>query len=153
MSFLHHPRTYIEWGEKQRLRVSSDFHTHLWCWSTDTTQHTQQINKYLKRKKKCHCGCFKGLFLPDLSGAVLIFAFIFNWFRTTLFDFMNMYFIALKVMDAFCWRGCVRSGLPRKACVSERSLVPSPPHILSLNFSHPFLPFINLYIYFKETLI
>lgn len=41
------PRTYIEWGGKQLLRVFSDLHTHLWRWSTDTTQHTQQINKYL----------------------------------------------------------------------------------------------------------
>lgn len=64
-----------------------------------------------------------------------------------------MYFIALKVRGTFCWSGCVTSGLSGKACVSERSLVPSPPHILSLNFAHSFLPFIDLYIYFKETLI
>lgn len=54
------PRTYIEWGEKQLLRVFSDLHTHLWCWSTDTTQHTQQTDKHLNILK-CYCR-----FSPDL---------------------------------------------------------------------------------------
>lgn len=96
MSFLHHPRTYIEWGEKQRLRVSSDFHTHLWCWSTDTTQHTQQINKYLKRKKNVIVDVLRDYFY-------LIWVELFLYLHLFLTD-SELLYLTLWICTSLLWK-------------------------------------------------
>lgn len=91
------PRTYIEWGEKQYLRVSSDLHTQLWCWSTDTTQHTQQRNKYLKFKKNVIVDVLRNFFF------YLIWVELFLYPHTFLTD-SELIYLTLWICTSLLWK-------------------------------------------------